>query len=159
MRIAITGASGFIGNHLCGYLADQGHEVIGLHRSGETSKRMEAMGIATGIIDVREADSLKTWFRGADAVIHLAALFNNPEASWGDYFQVNVQGTENVLKASLEQGVQRVVHCSTVGVVLGAGSPPYSEESLLCPAKGDKYETTKCEGERRALEFFPVIVV
>lgn len=153
MKITITGASGFIGKNLSTYLHKGGHEVVALIRSKEKEKFFEKMGILTNIGDVTEQDSLNRTFIGTDLVIHLAALFNNPEASWEEYRRVNVEGTRNVLTAALKSGVKRVVHCSTVGVATRSGGPPYSEETSYSPPKWDKYEVTKCEGEKLALAF------
>jgi len=164
LKIAITGASGFIGSNLVRNFAASGHEVVALVRSQEKAPAMARPGVSIAIGDVVNRDSLVAAFSGADAVLHVAALFNNPEASRSDYVRVNVEGTKNVLEAALKQGVRRVVHCSTIGVAIGRGTPPYSESTPYSPAAGDKYEITKCEGEKAALECFkrlgvPVVVL
>jgi nucleoside-diphosphate-sugar epimerase len=164
LKIAITGASGFIGSNLVRNFAASGHEVVALVRSREKALALARPGVTIAIADVVNRDSLLAAFSGADAVLHVAALFNNPEASRSDYLRVNVEGTKNVLEAALKQGVGRVIHCSTIGVATGYGSPPYSESTPYSPPAGDKYETTKCEGEKAALEYFkrlgaPVVVL
>jgi nucleoside-diphosphate-sugar epimerase len=164
VRIAITGASGFIGTNLVRHFADNGDEVVALVRSRAKATAIDRPGVTAAVGDVTDSDSLLAAFSRADAVLHVAALFNNPEASWSDYRRVNVEGTKNVLEASLKQGVGRVVHCSTIGVATQHGSPPYSESTPYSPATWDQYETSKCEGEKAALEFFkrrslPVVVL
>jgi dihydroflavonol-4-reductase len=164
MRIAITGASGFIGTNLVRHFADNGHEVVALVRSREKATAIDRPGVAVAVGDVVNLDSLLPAFSQADAVIHAAALFNNPEASRSDFIRVNVEGTKNVMEAARKQGVGRVIHCSTIGVATGHGPPPYSEATPYSPAPGDKYEMSKCEGEKAALEFFqrrglPVVVL
>lgn len=164
MRLAVTGATGFIGGRLCRYLKRRGEDVRGIVRSGRTDGVSQVDDIATISADVTDATSLKKAFRGVDVVLHLAALFNRPEASWEEYRRVNVGGVRNVLEAARASGVSRVVHCSTVGVATGAGSPPYSEATPYSPPPWDKYETTKCEGEKLALDFhrstgYPVVVI
>lgn len=103
-------------------------------------------------------------FKNVGAVVHLAALFNRPEKSWGDYYSVNVEATKHVMEAAERSGVGRVVYCSTRGVAAGSGRLPYSEVTPYSPAQWDKYETTKCEGEKVALDFhrkaeLPVVVI
>lgn len=164
MRIAITGASGFIGTNLARHFADNGDEVVALVRSRAKATAIDRPGVTAAVGDVTDRDSLLAAFSRADAVLHVAALFNNPEASWSDYHRINVEGTKNVLEAALKQGVGRVVHCSTIGVATQHGSPPYSESTPYSPATWDQYETSKCEGEKAALEFFkrrslPVVVL
>ena len=113
MKFVITGASGFIGSRLTHYLAGNGHEVKALVRHKEKAVPFESKGISTAIADITNKSTLSEAFTGADAVIHLAALFNRPEATWDDYYEVNVHGTLNVMQVSRAVDVGRVVHCST----------------------------------------------
>ena len=164
MKVLITGAGGFIGRNLTRYLREEGFEVIALVRRDRDKIIENSDAIKVRIGDVSQKKSLKSAFRGIDVVIHLAALFNNPECTWDDYVEVNVKGTENVLETAFNSGVKRVVHCSTIGVALGSGEPPYNEKTPYSPPEWDKYETTKCEGERVALDYynkkgFPVSVI
>jgi nucleoside-diphosphate-sugar epimerase len=164
LKISITGASGFIGSNLVRHFAEAGHEVVALMRSPAKAAAMDRPRVTVAIGDVVDRDSLIAAFSGADAVLHVAALFNNPEASRSDYIKVNIEGTKNVLESALNQGVGRVIHCSTIGVATGHGSPPFSESTPYSPAPGDKYEMSKCEGEKAALDFFqrrgqPVVVL
>jgi dihydroflavonol-4-reductase len=162
--IAVTGASGFIGTRLSKYLHHRGYHVTAVVRSPEQAQRFDGSGINTHICDLDNPTALEPLFKEVDAVFHLAALFNRPEMTWDDYYRVNVEGTRHVMQAAERSGVSRVVHCSTVGVATGSGSPPYSEETPYSPAQWDKYETTKCEGEKVALDFhrkagLPVVVI
>jgi nucleoside-diphosphate-sugar epimerase len=114
--------------------------------------------------DVTDRQFLQSVFKEVQVVFHLAALFNNPESSWDDYYRVNVTGTQTVLRVAKECEVLRVVHCSTVGVSAGDGIHASSEDAPYSPPENDKYEKTKCEGEKVALEFhrregLPVVVI
>ena len=164
MDIAVTGATGFIGTRLSKYLHQRGYHVAAVVRTPEQAQRFDGSGIDTHICDLANPTELDPLFKEVDAVLHLAALFNRPEMTWDDYYRVNVDGTRHVMQAAERSGVSRVVHCSTVGVATGSGSPPYSEETPYSPAQWDKYETTKCEGEKVALDFhresgLPVVVI
>ena len=164
MRVCVTGSTGFIGGRLVAHLARAGHDVVALRR-GPASEDGEA-GAARVVHaegDVRDPDSLRRAFAGCDAVVHLAALFNAPEASWETYRETNVEGVRHVLEIASELGVPRVVHCSTVGVASG-GEPPYAEDAPYAPPAWDKYETTKASGEQLAVRFhaetgLPVLVI
>jgi nucleoside-diphosphate-sugar epimerase len=153
MNIAVTGAAGFIGSRLCYYLHERGYKVIALVRSMEKGHLLNEMGISIRIADITDRNTLYKSFEDVHVVMHLAALFNNPEASLNDYLKVNVEGTENVFNVALEVGVKRVVHCSTGGVATGFGNSPFSEKTPYSHPEWDKYETTKCEGEKKALSF------
>lgn len=163
MRVAVTGALGFIGGWLCRHLSAAGFDVVGLVRSAH-GESTSTSGMERRIADITDPGALGAAFAGVDAVVHLAALFNNPKSSWDDYRAVNVQGTLNVLKAARAAGVRLVVHCSTVGVASGSGKLPYSVDTPYSTPDWDKYETTKREGEQAALAFhretgYPVVVI
>lgn len=153
MKLAITGSSGFVGLNLCRILHDNGHKVIAVARSVKSVAQLASIGAEVRLADILEIDTLFSAFKGAEAIIHLAALFNHPEASFQDYYNVNVLGTHNVMKAAMRCEVSRVVHCSTVGVATGKGQMPFSELNPYSPPAWDNYETTKCEGEQAALRY------
>lgn len=164
MNIAITGASGFIGEKLSWYLQRSGSDVIALVRSKEKEKNLNKIGLRTRVCDITNVSSLKDAFQGINIVVHLAALFNNPEASWDYYHLVNVEGTRNVLETAVASNIERVIHCSTIGVAIGNGHLPYSEKTPYSPASWDKYEVTKCMAEKLAIEYnknlgLPVVII
>jgi nucleoside-diphosphate-sugar epimerase len=163
MKVAITGASGFIGSNMCRYFNDAGYQVLPFDRSQRKTGSKE-LKLDYKVWDVTDRGPINDIFKDVDVVIHLAALFNNPECSWDDYHRVNVEGTRNVLEAAKRCGVSKVLHTSTVGVAQEYGDPPYSEDTPYSPPLNDKYETTKCEGEKLALEFhrkegLPIVVI
>jgi len=151
MKIAVTGATGFIGSNLCVHLQKAGHEVVAAARNLEKARAILPPNIQVVPVDLKDQDSLEQAFSGCQGVMHLAALFNNPDSSWDEYRDTNIKAVERVILAARAAGVKRVVHCSTVGVAVGKGAPPYDEESPYNPPNWDKYETTKCEGEKVAL--------
>jgi len=153
VKIAVTGATGFIGVNLCTHLQNSGYEVIAIARDIKKAKSVLPVNMQAVQGDLKDQDGLENTFKGCQNVIHLAALFNNPENSWDDYRDTNVNAVERVILAARAAGVKRVVHCSTVGVAIGKGKPPYDENSPYNPPKWDKYETTKCEGEQMALSY------
>ncbi|MEM7256207.1 MAG: NAD(P)-dependent oxidoreductase, partial [Pseudomonadota bacterium] len=90
MKIAVTGASGFIGSNLTSHLLKKGHSVVAISR---TALQIEDPNLQSEAADVRDPEALARVFEGCDAVIHLAALFNNPECSHQEYRDINVGGT------------------------------------------------------------------
>ena len=153
MKYAVTGAGGFVGGRLVRHLVSNGHEVVSVVRRPDAPGLPDDPGTSIRAADVTDVAALESAFEGCDGVFHLAALFNDPERSWDDYRAVNVEGTLNVLRAAKKLGIRRVVHCSTVGVATEAEPPPYSETTPYSPQPGDKYEVTKCEGEKAAIEY------
>ncbi|MCM2255270.1 MAG: NAD-dependent epimerase/dehydratase family protein [Vicinamibacteria bacterium] len=114
MRIAVTGASGFVGRAVLRAAADAGVAAVGLARSGEAAARVEAAGGAVARIAALDAAALAPAFADADAVVHLAQV--GAERRGQTYAAVNVEGTRAVIAAARAAGVRRVVFYSGLGV-------------------------------------------
>jgi uncharacterized protein YbjT (DUF2867 family) len=112
MKIAVTGATGFVGSHLVPHLVATGHGVIAISRSGR--HRSEWSEAVTALALDVTSDNLDAAFAGADAVVHLVAI---PRETGGRRFEdVNVTGTRRVVAAAERAGVGRLVHQSVLGV-------------------------------------------
>lgn len=134
MKILVTGANGFIGRHLCTALQEAGHAVTSWDLPDQ---------------DITDPQLLITGPRELDAVVHLAAIAapitcdRNP----GLAFQINVQGTHNVLKMAVQAGAKRFILAST-GHVYGI-SPKYLPSDERHPLQlQDTYTVTKLAGEQ-----------
>ena len=146
MRVLVTGAGGNLGRVLAPALAEAGHEPV-LMDFREIETPYEAVqGDARDRADVLGA------VRGADAVVHAAALHGVHLAQYSrdDFWDLNVTGTHNVYSAALECGVGKVLLCSTMGIyggdVRGAGDPPVITEDLpLDPADVYGFSKKLCE--------------
>ena len=149
MDFAVTGGAGFIGSHIVKRLVSDGHSVTVIDdlSRGSTSSlagvsdRIDFVGM-----DICERDGLKKVLRDSDGVFHQAALAYIP-SSYGDggrYRQVNVAGTESVLKACLEHDI-RVVYASSSTVYGDKQGAPVGEDSARRPL--NPYGVTKLEAE------------
>ena len=115
MRIAITGASGFLGTHLVASALQAGHEVVALSRNPQRGS--PAPGVTWRRGDLAEPASLRTAFSGCDVVIANAALAPGRGPADDDAFEVaNVRGARHQVDAAADAGVDRVVYISTVAV-------------------------------------------
>jgi NADH dehydrogenase len=112
MKVAVVGATGFVGSHLVPHLSATGHEVIAISRTGR--RRPEwADGVEERAANVVDGD-LHMALAGAEAVVQLAAI---PRESGGRRFdEVNVLGTLRVVEAAQRIGVRRFIHLSVLGV-------------------------------------------
>lgn len=97
MRIAITGATGFIGSHLVEALSARGHEVTCLARSPERARVLDGIPLRFVYGSLDSTDALACLVEGQEAVIHVAGL--TKAASLEEYTRVNVRGTERLLGA------------------------------------------------------------
>ena len=150
-RVLVTGGTGFTGGHLCRRLVEEGYEVRAFVRDSSKASDLEAMGVELVVGDLRDRHSIEAAVTEIDTVYHIAALFRPENVTREDFWQVNVEGTRNIIEASIEAGVDRFVHCSTVGVHGEVKNPPATEETPYAP--GDDYQDSKTEGEKVALHY------
>jgi len=153
----VTGASGFIGSHLCSYLQQHGWSVRGLSRSGTAPDGVDA--VACDLADTRVPEEM---IRGVDVVFHLAGKAHALSGSWLDeeeYFPVNVKATRWLLNAAKAAGVKRVVYFSSVKAMSATGSGPHDESCGALPM--DMYGRSKLMAEHLVLRggFVPEPVV
>ena len=157
--VLVTGAGGFIGSHLTERLVALGartRALIHYHSAGtwgwlDTSPVKDDIEVFLG--DVQDRDSLREAVEGADIVFHLAALIAIPYSYQApiSYLRTNVEGTLNVLQASLTAGVQLVVHTSTSEVYGTAAYVPIDEEH---PLSGQSpYSASKIGGDKMVEAF------
>lgn len=162
MRIALTGASGYTGGRILGALLSRGDAVSTLARPSSITPALAASGARIVAGDLSDRAALASLVQGAEAVIHVAAVYRTAGHPDSYYREVNVGGTERLLEAAVSSGVGRFVHTSTVGVHGDVANPPADETAPIAP--GDVYQATKAEAEALALGFhrkraLPVVVV
>ena len=113
--IAVTGATGFVGQHICRALLAAGHPVRAVVRSPEKAALVLPPQIDVQQADLLQPDALELALSGASAVVSNAAL-----GSWAGpleyYERVNVGGIRHLLTATQAAGIERLVHVSTLGV-------------------------------------------
>ena len=141
MRVAVTGASGFVGRALADWLISRGHSVIGVTRGGRPADPRVTTRTITGLDD---AEGLRRAFDTADVVVHLAARVH--AAPLAECRRINVDGTRVAHAAARDAGVRRFVLLSSVRA-MGAGRVlPYREADLPDPV--DPYGVSKLEAEQ-----------
>jgi nucleoside-diphosphate-sugar epimerase len=152
MRILVTGGTGFTGKALVRRLLDLGHEVVALdYKEGLKTRELREWGAEVVLGSVTDEAVVRQAMAGVEVVHHLAAAFREMNVPDRHYWEVNVQGTRNVLQAAFDQGVRKLVYCSTCGVHGNIDHPPGGEDAPIQPA--DYYQRTKYEAEPIVREF------
>lgn len=108
----MTGGSGFLGINLVRYLLARGHEVVSYDFAPFDYPEKDK--ITAVLEDIRHFEPLVAAMAGCDAVVHCAAAL--PLYSKEEIYSTDVTGTENVLKAALQNNIQRVIHISSTAV-------------------------------------------
>jgi nucleoside-diphosphate-sugar epimerase len=125
MRIAITGATGFLGRYLVRHLAEAGHQLRCWHRPGSDRGGFEERAGAIEWLPGSLGDSaaVRELIRGADAVVHAAVQWEGPRNRGAGrhgvadvFFGVNLAGSLQLFQAAFGAGVARVVFLSTCAV-------------------------------------------
>ena len=149
MRFVVTGGAGFVGSHLVQLLIENNHEIIvidNLHTGKKENLKSMIDKIEFQKIDIRNYESMKNILKNIDGVFHQAALtvvqdsFSNPK----EYYDVNVQGTENIFKLSIENKF-KVVYASSSSVYGHKQKMPIKENMETKPI--NPYGQTKLECE------------
>lgn len=152
MKLLVTGGTGFTGSHLVRRLLERGHDVTSLDKKrGLFAGELEVAGAALVLGSVTDRELVDDAVRGCDVVFHLAAAFRELAVPDQVYWNVNVEGTRNVLAAAERHGVPKVIYCSTQGVHGNVDDPPGDETTPIEPE--DYYQYTKYEGEVVCREF------
>jgi nucleoside-diphosphate-sugar epimerase len=111
----ITGATGFIGGHLAERLVQEGHQVRCLVRASSDTSLLDKLDVEIAVGDLTSARSLAGAAHGCRYVFHCGALVSD-WATTKEITRINVEGTRNLLEASVGASVQRFIHFSTTDV-------------------------------------------
>jgi nucleoside-diphosphate-sugar epimerase len=162
MRVLITGAGGFIGSHLVDSQLAKGFDVRAVDLHLDLLKHVDGHPHLEAVRgDITDEKLVTRLVEGVDVVYHLASAHLDVSLPDEQYRLVNVGAALSLLEASMQAGVKRFVHCSSVGVIGDVERPPADEVTDCHPT--NIYERTKLEGEQAALNFarrtgFPVVV-
>ena len=149
MRALVTGGGGFLGSGIAKSLHEKQHDVtvVGRHHYSHLPK-----GIKLFQGDIRDFDFLRKIIVGMDAVFHTAAF----PGIWGraeDFYSINVDGTHNVIKACLINGVRKLIFTSSPSVVYGSSSLEGVDETVPYPENYlSEYPRTKAIAEKLVIE-------
>jgi nucleoside-diphosphate-sugar epimerase len=148
MRIVVTGGSGKAGRWVVRDLRDHGHEVLNVdvvHDGGEHGQCV--------VTDLTELGQVHDVVRGADAIVHLAAIPAPEIRPAGETFRINAVSTWNVFHAAVAAGVGRVVWASSETVLgLPFDRPPDFApiDETITPRPESSYALSKLVGETLA---------
>ncbi len=147
LRVFVTGADGFIGQHVCTRLERAGFTVTRAVRRADRPLR-DARHVVTG--DLAEGKDLSPLLAGHEVILHLAGRAHILRESEPDpgaaYSRANVQATMKVARAALDGGVRRFVFMSTVGVLGDRSARPLTEDDPPSPV--EPYARSKLQAER-----------
>jgi dihydroflavonol-4-reductase len=116
-RVAVTGASGFIGSAVTRALLARGATVVALTEPRTRGRNLDGLAIERMVADIRDAEAVRAACAGARFTFHLAAIYRFWARDPRVFHDVNVTGTLNLLSAVRAADCERLVYTSTVGVL------------------------------------------
>eukprot|EP00200_Dunaliella_tertiolecta_P001176 CAMPEP_0202366188 /NCGR_PEP_ID=MMETSP1126-20121109/16898_1 /ASSEMBLY_ACC=CAM_ASM_000457 /TAXON_ID=3047 /ORGANISM="Dunaliella tertiolecta, Strain CCMP1320" /LENGTH=226 /DNA_ID=CAMNT_0048961185 /DNA_START=1 /DNA_END=681 /DNA_ORIENTATION=- len=155
-KALITGGAGYVGHRLGQKLAEEGQYQAVLFDIRPPAEQVPGVQVVTG--DVRDEDAVQAACQGCDVVFHVASfgMTGDEALDRQRVHQVNVQGTQNVLRACQAQGVGRLVYVSSYNAVFDGSHPIHGADEqsarvidythTSCP-----YTATKAQAEQMVL--------
>jgi dihydroflavonol-4-reductase len=150
--ILVTGGTGFIGSNLAIRLCQIGYAVRILRRASSDLRAIGNADVEHCIGDITDPGSLRKALHGCDTVFHTAALVSFWRKTYEQQYRVNVLGTRNVVEACLAEGVETLVHTSSIAAL---GSVPEgtlgTELTAYNGSRTAGYKFSKFAAEREVL--------
>ena len=170
MKCFVTGASGFVGSNLVHELTTRGHRVKALLRPGADERALLGLKYERVEGDILDRDLLHREMDGCNWCFHVAASYHLWMRDYKPMYQINVEGTRNVLEAAGKAGCQKIIYTSTVGCIglpkenHGTFTPTDETETATEDQMSNDYKRSKFQAEAVAMGLFrkqglPVVIV
>jgi uncharacterized protein YbjT (DUF2867 family) len=127
--ILVTGGTGFVGQALIRHLVEDGHQVRTLIRPSRQSPRLpRGVPVEVSVAGLRDERNLRAAMVGVDTVYHLAGVERSGVEA--DLLDVDVRGTQSVVNAALEVGVDRFFYISHLGADRASAYPIFKAKAI-----------------------------
>jgi NADH dehydrogenase len=127
--ILITGATGFIGRALVRQLSSIGYPLRAMIRPSPRTPRLpKGVPVEVAVVSLADKRGLRAALRDVDVIIHLASAEN--QGSRGSLLTADIQGTENLVEAASDAGVDRLVYLSHIGAARASAYPAFKAKGI-----------------------------
>ena len=165
--VVVTGAAGFIGSAVVRALLARGVDVVALLEPGAATSNLDGLDVERREVDITKDHQLTGAFDGAKYCFHLAAKFGFWPKDATSFYEVNVRGSQNVVRTATSAGVERIVFTSTVATIglweTKEGRPSNEDDVADVSHLYGNYKQTKYVAEhevlRLAAQGAPVVLV
>jgi dihydroflavonol-4-reductase len=154
-KVLVTGAGGFIGSHVVEELLKENVAVRVLLKPDESPVNLREFDIEIMRGDILDNESVSLAVKGTDTVFHLAAIYSIWMKDWSRIYEVNMQGTQNILWAAVKSNVERVVYTSSIAAIgIAPGKQASNEDTPFNQyTLGNHYILTKYLSQQIARSF------
>lgn len=154
VKALVTGGTGFVGSHIVRQLNAAGHDVRVLHRQTSKLDALHGLAYETTIGTLGDFDALRRACEGVEWVFHVAAVADYWRAEQRRLYQVNVGGTQQMLRAARAAEVKRVVFTSSAAAVGLRDDRPADENATFnLPPQAFPYGYSKYLAEEVVRDF------
>ena len=154
MKTLITGSTGFLGSAVLREQLDDGREVKLMIRKDADTANIDGLDVEVTYGDLRDLESIRSALNGCDILYHVAAYYSLWDRDPQLIYEINVEGTRNILRAAKEKGLEKIVYTSTVGCIgLNEDQTPATENTFFNQITlSNDYKKSKYQAEQVAME-------
>ncbi|NNM71831.1 hopanoid-associated sugar epimerase [Enterovirga aerilata] len=159
-RVLVTGASGFLGSAIAKVFRDAGFAVRVMVRASSPRTNLSDLDeVATG--DLTDPATLGPALKGVRYLVHAAADYRLWAKRPQDLVEANVEGSRNIMRAALREGVERIVYTSSVATIVPGGDEtrPLTPETAIGIYKRSKVMAERAVEEMVARDRLPAVIV
>jgi nucleoside-diphosphate-sugar epimerase len=153
MKVLVTGAGGYIGNPIAHRLAEEQHQVIALVRSPASNVHLNHPNIQIMTGDITLPSSVQAAMKGCQQVYHVAGYARLWSPNPSVFYNVNVDGTRNLLLAALKENVEKFVYTSSTAVFGPSLMQPTIENDPRSFAFDNDYDLSKHLAEQEVFKY------
>jgi len=154
MKVLLTGATSYVGHHLALKLASENFLVCALVKNPDSNDIPMHKNIVVLQGDICDYASVEKGMKGCNYVFHTEEYSNLKNKRIDDFLKYNVIGTENILKASLQYNIKRVIYTSTLSVFGPSYKEvPITENQPRLITFANDFELTKTMSEESVLKY------
>jgi len=165
VKTLVTGGTGFLGSHLVRVLLERGEDVRCLVRSTSRRDNLQDLSVELVTGDLSDMDSIRKAIDGCSTVYHCAADYRLWCKNPAEMYQSNLEGSNNIMQAAFDEGVQKIVYTSTVGCLGLAenGKPADEDTPVQISDMIGHYKRSKFLAEEKVRDWasrgLPVVIV
>ncbi len=150
--VFLTGGSGFVGQNVIPYLVHNGYTVYALARSNTAFEKVTEVGGKGVPGDLLNLGQATDCMKDCQTVIHCAAYMDFLTFDYDKFYQVNVEGTKNLLKAARSNRIKKFIYISAASVICGGVVKNVDETYKPKRLPGDPYSKTKALAEELVIQ-------
>lgn len=166
MTTLVTGANGFVGAAVCRALCEQHEEVRAFVRHGANTSNLASLPVTFAYGDLRDKDSIARAMEGCQFLYHVAADYRLWVPDPRTMYEINVEGSRNIVNAAVAAGVDRIVYTSSVAVInpdahggVSDETTPTLESDMIGHYKRSKFLAEKAVRQLIDEVLAPVVIV